>query len=80
LGLILELDYARDFRRYDGSTHNHYHVICEECGKCCDVEFSLEENIEGKARDSSDFVIHSHRLEFYGRCPDCCLEGRLGSG
>jgi Fur family ferric uptake transcriptional regulator len=52
---------------------HHHHVICSECGKA--ETFAMEarglsERLEQVAR-TTGYQIDAHRLEVYGRCPEC---------
>ena len=52
---------------------HHHHVICSQCGRA--ATFGLEdrglpERLEQVAR-TTGYRIDAHRLEVYGRCPDC---------
>ncbi len=70
-GLIQKLEYGAAQRRYDGNAANHYHVRCIQCGRVDDVEAALLHDIEERIRDTSEFEILGHRLEFAGVCPEC---------
>lgn len=69
-GHILELSYGDMSSRFDGNPHNHYHVVCLQCGKVFDYHHPLLD-LEQEATKESGFLITGHRLEFYGICPDC---------
>ncbi|MDP9244556.1 MAG: transcriptional repressor [Chloroflexota bacterium] len=52
---------------------HHHHVICSQCGRA--ETFAMEdrglpERLEQVAR-TTGYRIDAHRLEVYGRCPDC---------
>lgn len=70
-GMIRKLDVPGTQRRFDGITHNHYHVRCGKCGKVADVPIEVSSDIEREAAGVTPFTILSHRLEFIGLCPDC---------
>ena len=38
MGAIKKIDSRMKSERYDGRTDDHYHMICEKCGKMFDVE------------------------------------------
>ena len=71
-GEILELEFSDLGNRYDGNKpYPHPHVICTECGKIIDPsQFDLDE-ITSKMMEETGFKIVTHRLDFYGFCPDC---------
>jgi Fur family ferric uptake transcriptional regulator len=52
---------------------HHHHVICSQCGRAATfgMEYrGLSERLEQVAR-ATGYRIDAHRLEVYGRCPDC---------
>lgn len=71
VGLVKELTYGDSSSRFDYVTSQHYHVICEKCGKIVDFSYAGLEEIENEAAKATGFVINSHRLEIYGVCQDC---------
>jgi Fur family ferric uptake transcriptional regulator/Fur family peroxide stress response transcriptional regulator len=70
-GKILELNYGSTFSRYDGNSSNHYHFVCQKCGKVFDVDMDRIDYIENEVNKKLDAVVINHRLEFYGICKDC---------
>lgn len=69
-GHILELSYGDMSSRFDGNAKNHYHLVCLNCGRVLDYERPLME-LEEEVLQKTGFRVSSHRLEFYGLCPDC---------
>jgi len=80
-GLIQKLELAGCQRRFDGNTESHYHVRCVECDRVRDLPTTSLAIHEDDFRESTDYEITGHRLEFFGRCPECKkeqLEPRAG--
>ena len=72
MGEVLELGFSDDDNRYDGSKpYPHPHLICVRCRKIVDAEVRLARDLVGQVAQGSGYQIVSHRLEFYGVCPDC---------
>ena len=69
--LIKELTYGDVSSRFDFVTHDHYHIICEECGTIVDFHYPGLEEVEHLASHVTGFKVNSHRLEVYGVCPTC---------
>ena len=69
--LIKELTYGDASSRFDFVTHDHYHIICNECGKIVDFHYPGLEEVEQLASHITGFKVDSHRLEVYGTCPAC---------
>jgi Fur family transcriptional regulator, peroxide stress response regulator len=70
-GLIKELTYGDASSRFDFVTHDHYHIICDECGTIVDFHHPGLEEVERLASHVTGFEVNSHRLEVYGKCPAC---------
>lgn len=71
VGLVRELTYGDGASRYDADMSDHYHAICNECGKIVDFEYVSLDDIEQAARMQTDFAISGHRMEVYGTCANC---------
>jgi len=69
--LIKELTYGDASSRFDFVTHDHYHIICDECGMIVDFHHPGLEEVERLASHITGFKVNSHRLEVYGTCPSC---------
>lgn len=70
-GVIQELSYGDMSSRYDGFAMIHYHVTCVECGKVIDFHRNVLKSLEVEASQATGYAVDSHRIEFYGKCPDC---------
>ena len=71
-GEILELEFSDLGNRYDGKKpYPHPHVICTECGKIIDPSHLNLDEITSKMMVETGFKILTHRLDFYGLCPEC---------
>ena len=72
IGEVLELEFSSDYNRYDGKKPApHPHLICIKCKKIVDPELaSLAEMAERLAAEWG-YKLMSHRLDFYGICPEC---------
>ena len=70
-GLVKEMTYGDASSRYDADMHEHYHAICDVCGKITDFEHAPVIDVEEAATRATGFQVHGHRLEVHGVCPDC---------
>ncbi|ALS74628.1 peroxide-responsive transcriptional repressor PerR [Planococcus sp. CP5-4] len=73
-GLVKELTYGDSSSRFDFVTHDHYHMICNECGKIVDFHYPGLDEVEHLASHVTGFQVDYHRLEIYGTCRDCYSE------
>lgn len=72
MGEVLELGFDDDDHRYDGNEPSpHPHLICVRCRKIIDPEVPPFHTLAQEVADSSGFQIVSHRLDFFGICPEC---------
>ncbi len=70
-GKIEEVILDDNVTHYDGNTGDHYHCICEQCGKIIDVSVDAEKTLTQLESQIKEFKISAHKLEFYGLCQSC---------
>ena len=70
-GEIQELNFDGTMSRFDGITQNHYHFRCERCGRIFDLDEPVDETLNDRIEQTTDFEVIDHHLDFYGRCQDC---------
>jgi len=70
-GLVMELTYGDASSRFDFTTQNHYHIICQQCAKIVDFQYPGIDAVEDVAARLTNFKVDTHRLEIYGICPEC---------
>ena len=70
-GDIQELAFGSAHSRFDANPHSHYHFVCEQCGTIQDLEMPSLPELDRRAEELLGCQVRSHRLEFYGLCPDC---------
>ena len=81
LGLLVELGEIRKIstgdgsERYDYVTEDHYHFICNCCGKILDLQTAQMEGIHDNVVHEDIATIDSHLLTFYGICKECYKKG-----
>ncbi|MCM3598482.1 MULTISPECIES: peroxide-responsive transcriptional repressor PerR [Bacillaceae] len=71
VGLVKELTYGDASSRFDFVTTEHYHVICEKCGKIVDFHYPGLDEVEHLASHVTGFNVSHHRMEIYGVCGSC---------
>lgn len=72
LNEVLELGFADGSNRYDGNKpYPHPHVICTRCKKIMDPELVHLGEISEEMSVKTGYKIFSHRLDFFGLCPNC---------
>lgn len=69
--LVRELTYGDNSSRFDCNMIEHYHIMCEECGKIVDFHYPPLDEVESLAEKVTGFNVSHHRMELYGTCNDC---------
>lgn len=70
-GLVRELTYGDSSSRFECNFSDHYHIICESCGKIVDFHYPSLDEVESLAQKVTGFEVSHHRMEVYGTCEDC---------
>lgn len=71
LGLVQELNVGENNFRYDANTDAHPHIVCISCSKVDDIENAEFNFLNNEAEKHTKYKILSHKLYFYGLCPEC---------
>ena len=72
MGEVLELGFSDDSNRYDGiRPYPHPHLICIKCKKIVDPKVAIWSELRQEVARSTSYQIVSHRLDFFGICPQC---------
>ena len=74
-GLIHKIEPGLSQMRFDGDTHDHYHLTCTRCGKIEDAPIDVSddtlETLENALGHLTRYGIFGHKLEFLGLCREC---------
>ncbi|GIO27838.1 peroxide-responsive transcriptional repressor PerR [Ornithinibacillus bavariensis] len=70
-GLVRELTYGDSSSRFECNLSDHYHIICESCGKIVDFHYPSLDEVEALAQRVTGFTVSHHRMEVYGICEEC---------
>ena len=69
---VLELGFPDGSNRYDGNRPiPHPHLICTKCKKITDPELFVLDQFGQELSQTTGYKILSHRLDFFGICPEC---------
>jgi len=74
-GLIQKIEPGLTQMRFDGDTHDHYHLTCTRCGRIEDAPVEVSggtlETLENALGHLTKYGIFGHKLEFLGLCREC---------
>ncbi len=73
LGLVERVHLARGEHAYvtcEPARH-HHHLVCERCGRSTEIRDVEIGPIVRSIEAGTGYVVDSHRIEFFGVCPDC---------
>ena len=72
-GFLDRVTFADGSERYHAvqpGTH-HHHLTCEQCHRVVDIDACLPTPLLDGIAQASGFALSGHRLELFGKCPDC---------
>ncbi len=70
-GDIRELEIPGSPSRFDGSTSNHHHLVCEKCGHIFDLDEAIDFDVETRIAQKRGFKVKRQYLKLIGLCSDC---------
>ena len=75
LGMVKRFDFGDGAARFelveDGDDGHHHHLICTRCSGVVEIQECFPGEIETRIAAANGFKAVTHRLEFFGICPDC---------
>ena len=75
LGLVKRFDFGDRTARFElvGEGHgNHdHHLVCTRCAKVVELKECFSGKMEKRIAAQNGFKAVTHKLEFFGICPDC---------
>jgi Fur family ferric uptake transcriptional regulator len=55
----------------EGDDGHHHHLVCVRCAAVVEIEECFTQDLEEKIALRNGFKAITHRLEFFGVCPQC---------
>jgi len=75
MGMVKRFDFGDGAARFELVGENddghHHHLVCTQCSEVVEIEECFPEKIEKKIAARNRFKSVTHKLEFFGICPDC---------
>ncbi len=75
MGMVKRFDLGDGVARFellaDGDDGHHHHLVCTRCAEVIELEDCAMRELEEKIASRNGFKAVTHRLEFFGICPEC---------
>jgi Fur family ferric uptake transcriptional regulator len=75
LGIVHRFDLGDGVARYelvsDTDGGHHHHLVCTNCARVVEIAECFPTEFERRIAEKSNYRDVSHRLEFFGVCPEC---------
>ncbi|MEK7676318.1 MAG: Fur family transcriptional regulator [Verrucomicrobiota bacterium] len=75
MGMVKRFDFGDGVARFEllgeGEDGHHHHLICTECSAVVEIEECFPCALEQTIAASNGFKAITHKLEFFGICPQC---------
>jgi Fur family ferric uptake transcriptional regulator len=75
MGMVKRFDFGDGTARFELVGENddghHHHLVCTKCSEVVEVEECFPEKIQEQIAAKNHFKGVTHKLEFFGICPDC---------
>jgi Fur family ferric uptake transcriptional regulator len=75
MGMVKRFDFGDGAARFELVGENddghHHHLVCTSCSEVVEIEECFPEKIERKIAAKNRFKSVTHKLEFFGICPEC---------
>lgn len=70
-GEISRLSIPNQPDRFDGVIEEHYHAVCEKCGKIYDIHINEMPEVDKLVAEKTGLDITGHEIIFKTICPMC---------
>lgn len=72
LGVVERIDLPSGEHAYvECEPAHHHHVVCSSCGRTSEIDDAGLRAVVDDAASRTGWAIEAHRLELFGRCPEC---------
>jgi Fur family ferric uptake transcriptional regulator len=75
MGMVKRFDFGDGIARFEllreGDDGHHHHLVCTNCSEVIEIDECFTVELEQKIAARSGFKDVTHKLEFFGICPEC---------
>jgi Fur family transcriptional regulator, ferric uptake regulator len=75
MGMVKRFDFGDGAARFElvgeGDDGHHHHLVCTRCSDVVEIGECFPTEIEERIAAANGFKAVTHKLEFFGICPEC---------
>ena len=75
MGMVKRFDFGDGTARFElvseGDDGHHHHLVCTRCSGVVEIQECFPREIERHIAAANGFKAVTHKLEFFGICPEC---------
>ncbi|HTY88394.1 MAG TPA: Fur family transcriptional regulator [Candidatus Acidoferrum sp.] len=75
MGMVKRFDFGDGAARFElvgeGDDGHHHHLVCTRCAEVVEIAECFPGEIERRIAAANGFKNVTHKLEFFGVCPEC---------
>jgi Fur family ferric uptake transcriptional regulator len=75
MGMVKRYDFGDGIARFElleeGDDGHHHHLVCTRCAEVVEIDECFTRELEERIASRSGFKAVTHKLEFFGVCPQC---------
>lgn len=75
MGMVKRFDFGDGAGRFELVGENddghHHHLVCTKCSNVVEIDECFPKEIERQIAAKNHFISVTHKLEFFGICPEC---------
>jgi Fur family transcriptional regulator, ferric uptake regulator len=75
MGMVKRFNFGDGSARFElvkeGDDGHHHHLVCTRCSEIVEIDECFPEEMEARIAAKNGFKSVTHKLEFFGICPDC---------
>ena len=75
IGMVKQFDFGDGAARFEliheGDDSHHHHLVCTRCAEVVEIAECVLDGLEKDIAVKNGFTDVTHKLEFFGLCPDC---------
>lgn len=75
MGMVKRFDFGDGVARFEllneGDDGHHHHLVCVRCSQIVEIEDCFPAELEERIAVRNGFTGITHKLEFFGICPQC---------